>query len=287
MPAPERSGPDERNARLQLLGAAALFSTGGVAIKACALTSWQVAGFRSAVAAIALALLLPAEEARTNWRSLAVGAAYAATMILFVTANKLTTAANTIFLQSTSPLYLLLLGPLVLGEPIRRRDLYFMAALTSGLFLFFAGTDPTFATAPDPRRGNLLGMLSGITWALTVGGLRWISSLPGATRNALVAGNVLAMLVCMPWSLPIEGRAFDWLAIAYLGVFQIGFAYFFLSRGIRRVPAFEASLLLLLEPALASILAALVHGERPGALSLAGCLVILGSTTAKAWSERT
>jgi DME family drug/metabolite transporter len=276
----------EPGGRLDLLAAAVLFSTGGVVIKACTLTSWQVAGFRSGIAAIALALLLPAETSRVSRRALAVGAAYAATMLLFVTSNKLTTAANTIFLQSTSPLYLLLLGPLVLREQVTSRDIVFMAALAAGLVLFFVGTDPTFATAPDPRRGNLLAALSGLTWALTVGGLRWISAIPGATRTALISGNLIALLLCLPWSLPLDGTALDWLLISYLGVFQISLSYFFLSRGLRHVRAFEASLLLLVEPALASIWAALVHGELPGPLSLAGCLVILGSTAAKAWSER-
>src|SRR3990172_9137079 len=97
--------------QLQLLAAAVLFSTGGAAIKACTLSSWQIASFRSVIAAVALFLLLPDARRRWTWRAVAVGAAYAATLMLFVLGNKLTTAANTIFLQSTAPLYILLLGP--------------------------------------------------------------------------------------------------------------------------------------------------------------------------------
>src|SRR5262249_11542954 len=126
-------------ARLAILAAAILFSTGGAAIKATSLTGWQVASFRSPAAAIAVLAMLPA--ARRGW-GLApwiVGAAYAATMILFVLANKLTTAAATIFLQATAPLYLVLIGPLLLKEPVRRRDAVFMVAVASGLALFFVG----------------------------------------------------------------------------------------------------------------------------------------------------
>ena len=43
-------------ARLQLLGAALLFSTGGAAIKAAAFTGWQIASFRSGFAALTLLL---------------------------------------------------------------------------------------------------------------------------------------------------------------------------------------------------------------------------------------
>jgi drug/metabolite transporter, DME family len=114
------------------------------------------------VAALALALLLPASRRIWSWHVLPVGAAYAATLILFVTANKLTTAANAIFLQSTAPLYILLLGPLLLREPVRRSDLGFMGAVAVGLLLFFVGTEEPVATAPNPARGNVLALLSGV-----------------------------------------------------------------------------------------------------------------------------
>ncbi|MEJ2188285.1 MAG: EamA family transporter, partial [Acidobacteriota bacterium] len=100
--------------------------------------------------------------------------AYAATMILYVSANKLTTAANAIFLQSTAPLYILLLGPLLLSERVERRQIPFMMVLAAGLCLFFVGVQPASATAPDPFRGNLLGALAGLSWGLAIMGLRWL-----------------------------------------------------------------------------------------------------------------
>ena len=89
--------------RLEVLAAALLFSTGGAAVKLTQFTSWQVAGFRSGVAAVVLLLLLP--ETRRGWNrwTLIAGCVYAATLILFVSATKLTTAANAIFLQAAAP----------------------------------------------------------------------------------------------------------------------------------------------------------------------------------------
>src|SRR5262245_6347685 len=98
---------ERMRARLQLLAAATLFSTGGAGIKATAMSSWQVASFRSAAAAVALLVFMRADPPRWSRRAFTVGFAYAATMTLFVLGNKLTTAANTIFLQSTAPLYIL------------------------------------------------------------------------------------------------------------------------------------------------------------------------------------
>ena len=272
--------------KMQIAAAALLFSTGGAAIKATTLDALQLAGLRSGIAALALWLLMPSWRRFWTRRSLAVGLAYAATMLLFVAANKLTTAANVIFLQATAPMYLMLLGPLVLGERIARRDAIQAAAMAVGLALFFLGVEPATRTAPDPLRGNLLGALCSLTWVATILSLRWLGrhspttghDAPGA---AVLAGNLLAALISLPWALPLGPRpASDGLIVVYLGVFQIGLAYVALTRGMRHVTALEASLLLLLEPVLSPVWAWLVHGERPGSWSLAGCATILAASLA-------
>jgi drug/metabolite transporter (DMT)-like permease len=278
--------------RVQILGTALLFSTGGAAIKACSLTAWQVAAFRSGIAAIALMLFLPESRRFLARRQLVVGLAYAATMVLYVTANKLTTAANAIFLQSTAPLYVLLLGPRLLGERARATDLGFAAALGAGMTLFFVGLDPPQTTAPDLLSGNVLGVASGLAWALTILGLRWLgrtgaAAAPGGVAAAVVGGNLIAALACLPLALPVtRSLPVDWALVIYLGVFQIGAAYVLMTRGVRRLPAFEVALLLLLEPVLSVVWAWLVHGERPGPWSLAGCLTVLAVTVWRAISNR-
>lgn len=276
--------------RLLLPAAAVLFSTGGAAIKATALTGWQVACFRSLVAATALTALIPAARQLRHWRVWAAGLAYAATLILFVTANKLTTSANSIFLQSTAPLYLLLLGPWLLKEPIRRSDLAFMAVVATGLSLFFFGSERVVATAPNPAAGNLLAVVSGLTWALTIAGMRWLGRKESGDQSMamVAAGNVIAFAVCFPLALPVaqmSGR--DLTVLVYLGVFQIGLAYVCVSKGIREVSAFEASSILLVEPALNPIWAWMAHGERPSAWALAGGALILTATLVKSARART
>ena len=274
--------------RLEIVAAAVLFSTGGAAIKAATLTSWQVASFRSGVAALTVLLLVPAARRGWTWAALPVGVAYASTMVLFVLANKLTTSANAIFLQTTFPLYVLILSPLLLREPFRWRDLALMGVLAAGLACFFVGSQQPLATAPDPARGNVLALLSGVFWGLTVMGLRWMGRGGAQGENSalptVVAGNAIAFLACLPMALPVaRAGGASWLVIAYLGIFQIGLAYLLVTSGIRHVPAFEASTLLLAEPALNPVWAWLVQGERPGAWAIAGGLLILGSTAAKTW----
>jgi len=278
--------------RLELVATAVLFSTGGAAIKATALTGWQTACFRSGIAAIAVLLLAPAARRNWGWRPALVGVAYSATMVMFVTANKLTTAANTIFLQYTAPLYLLIISPLLLKERVRRADLLLMVVLAAGIGLFLAAGQPASATAPDPFRGDVIAAASGIAWALTIAGLRWLESRgagagAGAGMTTVAMGNLITFLACLPMSVPVARTATaDWLVMGYLGLFQIGLAYVLLTRAVGKVPALEASLLLLIEPALNPAWAWLVHGERPVPLALAGAALILAGTAARVYMGR-
>lgn len=281
--------PSRSTARVQLLAAAVLFSTGGAAIKAVEFTAWQVTCLRSGIAAVAI--LFMTREARRGWsgRALVVGVAYAVTLTLFVLANRLTTAANTIFLQSTAPLYLVVLSPWLLREPVRRQDLVMMAAVGVGLALFFVGVEQPVATAPHPTRGNLLALGSGLAWALTVAGLRWMGAAAGqhgSATAAVVAGNATAFAGALPFALPLGAHgAADWALVGYLGVFQIALAYVFVTRALQSLPALEAALILLIEPVLNPVWAWIAQGERPGAWALVGGAIILGATTVKGWFD--
>jgi len=271
-------------ARLQVLAAAVLFSTGGAAIKIDAFTAAQTSCLRSGIAAVTLLLWLRGRF-QWSWTIAAAAVAYAAILTLFVTATKLTTAANAILLQATAPLYLLVLGPLVLHERFRRRDIVFIGALFLGLVLCVAGRPPESATAPNPALGNTLGAASGFVWALTLMALRYLGRddrTGAAPVSAVVLGNVLACTVALPWAMPLpDASAAAWATLVYLGVFQIGLAYFLLSSAVGRLPALETSLLLLLEPVLNPVWAWLIHGEDPGSWTILGGGVILGATALK------
>jgi drug/metabolite transporter (DMT)-like permease len=267
------------------VAAGVLFSTGGAAIKAIEMTSWQVASFRSLVGAIALYAMDPAVRRGWSWRTLPVALAYAGTLISFVAANKLTTSANAIFLQSTAPLFLLMLGPLLLREPVRKADLGILAALVVGLSFFFGGKEESQATAPNPASGNLIAVFAGVTYAFTLAGLRWQGRAgKRAGGAAVVAGNLAAFLLALGPALPVLSiRLIDAGMLIYLGVLQIALAYVCLTRALEHVPALEVSTFLLVEPALNPIFAWLAHGERPGKWAIVGGVVIIGATILNAW----
>lgn len=277
--APDR-GERPSAGRWALVAGAALFSTGGAAIKATSLGGWQVACLRSGLAALVLALLVPASRGWPGWRGLGVGLAYAATLSLYAAANKLTTAAAAIFLQSTAPLYVLLLGPRLLGEARRAGDLPVVAVMGAGLALVLVSAGEPLASAPDPGLGNLLAAGAGLSWALTVMGLRSFGA--GQRVHPLqpvVVGNLLACLLGLPSLMvgPLDPGTTDLVLLLYLGAVQIGLAYVLVTAGLARVAALEASLLLLVEPALAPLWAWWSHGEQPAPGTWAGGAVVLAT----------
>lgn len=257
--------------RLYLLAAAALWSTAGAAVKLSTLSAWQIASGRSLVAALVLTLALPAGRRLPSRRGLAAAVAYAATVVLFISANKLTTSANAIFLQDTAPLYVLLLSPLLLRERISRSELAAVPVFLLGLSLFFLDQ-----LAPGQLLGNAVALGSGVAFAFCILGLRAVGDEGSAV---LVWGNLIAGLgVLLPALGGPRPTPLDVGLIVFLGVFQLGLAYTLFHRGLRETPAVEASLLILLEPVLNPVWTFLFAGERPGTWALVGGTIILLAT---------
>ena len=295
----------------QILAAALLFSTGGMGVKSCGLTAPQIASFRCGIAAVTLLLCLPwllrsrrpgvggmpstvaeqraGKDAVLGWRHALVGLLYAITLVAFVLANKATTASNAIFLQSTAPIYIFLFAPWLLGERQRRSDIVMMLFLGLGMGLLLSGPVEATAVALAPLQGNLLAALAGLAWAGTLMGLRLFAgpaSSEGAVK-AVVIGNAFGFLLVLPWALPVvHFTQEDVLWLLYLGVFQVGIAYLLLTRGLRQLSAFDAAILLLVEPLCNPIWAYLVHAEVPRGLALAGALIILAVTVARPFLDR-
>jgi drug/metabolite transporter (DMT)-like permease len=259
------------SSRLLLLAAAVLWSTAGAAIKSIGLDGLQTAGGRSLVAAAFLFAAVRDARRRPTPLVLAVAASYAVTVVAFVVATKLTTAANAIFVQDVAPLWVLLLSPSLLGERPTRGELLAIPIFGLGLGLFFVDE-----LAPGQVTGNLVALASGVAFAVSIIGLRRLRERGPA---ALAWGNALAALATLPFfARGPSPTALDLGLIAYLGVFQLGLAYLLFSRGVTGTPAIEASLIILVEPVLNPIWTFLVAGERMGPWAIAGGAVVLAAT---------
>src|SRR5437899_685002 len=261
---------------LLVLGAAILWSTGGLFIKATHLSAIELSFGRSLLAAITIAIFTRREGFGLNRISALTSILYAALLLLFVLATKLTTAANAIFLQYTAPVYVLILEPLFYKERFRRRDLITVAACVGGMALFFVGK-----LRPQDVNGNLLALASGVCFALFFLLLRHSKARNVNRASSAIYGNLIVVLICAPaffgaWQRGIG--ASDFARIAYLGVVQIGFAYLLFTLAMARgVRSLDAGIIGYVEPVLNPVWVFLFIGERPSGWALIGGAIIITS----------
>ena len=266
---------DRQRGILYIAGAALLWSTGGIGIKAISDPPLKVTFYRSLFAAIGLFILLGRDVwGRRRWRSSMTFAiaivSYCACLTTFVVATKWTTAANAIFLQYAGVIWVLLFSPLVLREPMRSRDVIAIAAAIGGMALFFVGRFETRGMA-----GNGMALLSSIFFAALILALRREND---AAQSAIIWGNVALALVMLPAvhdQLALTAKSFG--VLLFLGVFQIALAYGLFVRGLKYVTATQASLTGMLEPIANPIWVLLILGERPSPYAIAGAVVVLAA----------
>jgi drug/metabolite transporter (DMT)-like permease len=260
---------------LFVLAAALLWSTGGLFIKATPLDAFQLSFGRSLCAAVTVAVLTRHEGFRANGLTLVSSVLYAALLLLFVMANKLTTAANAIFLQYTAPVYVLVLEPLLFKERFRRGDIFVVAACVAGMSLFFVGQ-----LRPQDVSGNLTALASGVCFALFLLSLRHPRAAGVNRASSVIYGNLLLCLVTLPWFVPAVGELTtrDALIVLYLGVVQIGLAYTLFTLGMARgVRSLDAGVVGYIEPMLNPVWVFLFLGERPAGWAIVGGCVIIAA----------
>jgi len=262
------SPSERRRSILFLVLAAVLWSTGGLMIKS---TTWQPLAImvgRNIFSSVMLLLYL--RRLPTHWTRWKVVAAvsHLLTAFLFITSTKLTTAANAIFLQYTAPLYIILLGFWFLREKPTRTDWLSMPVIFAGMFLFFGDK-----LSLEGLQGNLLAALSGVTMAMMTVALR--AQKEGTPIESILIAQLFSLVVGWPLLFRESWTATNWLIVAYLGIFQIGFAFLLFTSALRHVPAIEATLIGTLEPVLNPLWVALFMDERPGAFAVIGALIVL------------
>lgn len=266
---------------LLVMAAALLWSTGGLFIKWTTLSAFELSFGRSLLAALTVAIFTRREGFGINGLTVLTSVLYAALLLLFVLATKLTTAANAIFLQYTAPIYVLLLEPLFYREKFRASDLAVVAACMAGMSLFFVGQ-----LSPADIQGNLAALLSGVCFAFYILLLRHSRSREVNRASSVIYGNLLLVLVTAvviaadPQSLSamLHASTRDLAAVAYLGVVQIGVAYTFFTLGMARgVRSLDAGIVAYIEPVLNPVWVFLFLGERPSGWAITGGAIIIAA----------
>jgi len=274
--------------RLLVLAAVLLWSTSGLFVRSGAFDVWPEAERGPLLAfwraLFAGGLLLPFVR-RPRWKAslLPMTLSFSLMNATYLSALTLTSAANAIWLQSTAPLWVFLVGVTLLGEPFRRRD---VAPLLCGLagigvILFFEIREALAGSRGSSPLGIGLGLISGVSYAGVVLALR---RLRGEDSAWLVALNHLAAAAVM---LPYVVYLDRWPApgqlplLAAFGIVQMGLPYVLFARSLRHVTSQEATLIGLLEPLLMPLWVWLFVGEIPASWTLAGGALILAGLVAR------
>jgi len=257
---------------IYLVITAVLWSLGGILIKSVKWNPVAIAGARSAISS--LVILAYIKKPKFTWSSDQILAAifYAGTVILFVSANKLTTAANAILLQYGAPVYVAILGSIILKEKTTISDWITIAVVIFGMFLFFLDK-----LQPGNLFGNIVAILSGVAFALYIIFMR--KQKDESPIESTLLGNILTAIIGLPFMLNSSPTGSSWIGIILLGTVQLGLSYILYSIAIKEVTALEAILIPIIEPILNPIWVFLAMGEAPGKWAFIGGVIILTSVT--------
>jgi drug/metabolite transporter (DMT)-like permease len=268
-PSARGSKRDLDRGRVLILLAALLWSLAGVFIKLLEIHPLTIVFYRSFFASLVFVPFLKSSQFHFNAAIIISVISYTAAITAFVSANKLTTAANAIVLQYTAPVLVYLFSRLVLGEKISTPNALALAVSMVGVG--FISID----SAGEPEMsGVLLALLSGVLFAIYMVNLPQIKRISAIYLTWL--NNLVCALLILPFlKAPLALSSDQLLIVAIMGAVQLGLPYFLFSTGLRTIPLQEAALIALIEPVLNPVWVALIVGEIPSFATLTGGAMIL------------
>lgn len=254
---------------LYIFISAVLFSIGGLCIKLIPWSPLAINASRSVLSVVVIGLFLVKGKHRLkiNKYVLLGSVCMCATNTLYVIANKLTTAANTIVLQFTAPVFIIFFMWVFFKEKPKKIDVITCAVVFSGILCFFMDGLQT-----GGMLGNILALLSGVTYA----GVFMLNIFPDADPiSSIIIGQFISVLIGVPSILQQTDFSYRTLAlIAVLGIFQLGLAYILFAKGLEHTPPVTASLVSGIEPILNPTFTAVFYHERIGPAALAGGIIV-------------
>lgn len=269
---------NKNKAMIMLVLAAVLWSSGGILIKLVEWNPVAIAGARSGISAIFMFMYLKFKYKKTKassklniklTKTKLIGACiYASTVILFVVANKLTSAANVILLQYTAPIWVAMFSGLILNEKVRKVDWISIACVMFGMGLFFIG---------DIERGEMLGNILAVASGLALAGVILTLKLQeeGTAVEMTFLGNLITFLIGIPFmmlSIPSLSSVFG---LILLGVFQLGLSYILFAESVKHVTAVEAILIPVIEPLLNPVWVFIFAAEIPKFMAIVGGVIVV------------
>jgi drug/metabolite transporter (DMT)-like permease len=264
--------------RLLILAAAILWSLAGVFIKFLDLHPLAIVFYRSLFASLVFMPFLKRRDFHCNGTILVSVLTYTAAISAFVSANKLTSAANAIVLQYTAPIFVFLFSWLALGEKISKGNLAALAVAMIGIGIISLDS----VGAPE-MAGVALALLSGVLFAAYMINLQRTRDI-GPVYLTWINNGVCAFLLFWVVRTQLALTADQATILAVMGAVQLGAPYYLFSKGLQTVSLPEASLIALIEPVLNPLWVALIVGELPSTATVwGGGLILFGLGVRYVW----
>lgn len=266
----------ENIAVIEMLVCATLWSIAGILIKVIPWTGFSVAAMRGLIAGITIAVYMALKKYRfiLNKKTLITGILSAMVYTCFVCSNKMTTAANAIVLQFTSPVFIVIFTTIIYKTGIRRADLLVVLFTLAGITLTFLD---------KLESGYILGNFVAVGAGMFMAGMFVsVGNCEGEERfSGILLGQFFTFLIGLP-SVIISKPEFTpaaTAAILALGVFQLGISYILYIKSSKYCPPLACCLLGAVEPLLNPVWVMIFDGETPGLLALVGGIIVIASVT--------
>ena len=259
-----------------MLVCAVLWSTAGLFIKSVPWNSMVLAGWRGLAATLTLWLFMRKMHyrVRIDMRTVLIGLCVSGTSILFLIANRLTTAANAIVLQYTSPVFLVVLSMLIFRRRYRAADYVTVIITVCDIALFFFDQ-----LTPGGMLGNILALIDGVT----MGGVYLFTGESDEERrlSGIFLGLAVTTAVGIPFTVayPPEVTVTSVLAVIAMGVLQLGLPYALYSIAVKHCPTLACTLIASLEIILSPVWVWIFLGEMPGMFAILGSVVVVATIT--------
>lgn len=266
----------ENKAILEMLTCAALWSIAGIFMKMLPWNGFAIASLRSLIAGLTIAgyMRLTRRKFILNKKTLLSGILTGCVYTCFTCANKLTTAANAIVLQFTSPVFIVVFSAVLFGAKIKKADLVTVLITLAGIALFFFD---------ELESGYVFGNFVAIAAGMFMAGMYIaVGNLEGDARfTAIVIGQAVTFLIGLPFVIttkPVLTTA-TVSCILVLGIFQLGISYILYVKSSEYCPPLACCLLGGLEPLLNPVWVMLFDGEKPGVFALIGGIIVVATIT--------
>ncbi len=268
----------KRRAMLFMAICALLWSTGGIFIKLISWSPLMIAGVRSLISAGVLGSYMAYTKTpiKVCRYSIGAGIGLCGCCTLFVTANKLTTAANAIVLQYSAPVFILIISAVMFKQKLKKKEILAVAGTMFGIVLFFFDQ-----LAPGNILGNVLAILAGIFLAVMFVMVGQGGNDDSIRMSGILFAHLLTALIGIPIGI-VGTSGFTGMEVFYiiiLGIFQLGIPYVLYAIASKDCPPLACSLIGMLEPLLNPVWVFIFAGEMPGIFAFVGAVIIIGVVT--------